>query len=623
MRIILYIFLLTTFLSAKVLNISEIQDYKSINHVSYVKDNNFVYQDIIGMNNLPFLEKKYLGNSTGPFWTKLTIKNDTNNFKQLALYNDLSGMNLIDVYLVKNNQLIKTLFLGDFREQSLRDILSRYSSFILELEPNEEITVVSKFENYLIYNLNWEIISPETFFNKETKILFMFGIFGGMLILFLMFNILNGLLYKKIEYFFISGLALSIFSYEYSFNGILYFLDININLQLITAIVWNTTSVGGIFIALFSITFFKLYEKYKIFFYISSTFVVIFFCLVFLVLYAQFIDNYFFSYYWLILLNMIIIIFYLNILAIYMFSKKEVGSTYYLIGSSILLIAILINTIGIIGVVNYDEKMKYLVPSAYIIDVLSMLISLHIRNKVEQKELRRAKMLVLEQSRFSSIGQAIGHISHQWRNPLSKIGTSITLLETVYEHRIEELNETFKNKLPLIKSSIELMKKSIDEFYNFYGVRKKDEEFSPYRCIENILEMLSSKIILKKVIVQLNISPETKIKSFEHIWSNIFLVLIDNSLDAFQNEDKRDIAIFFKEDKDSLKITYIDNAGGIKIKPIESIFEYFISLKENNYGSGIGLTVIKMLIEEKLKGIITVKNYKNGVKFNIIIPKQS
>ena len=225
MRIILYIFLLTTFLSAKVLNISEIQDYKSINHVSYVKDNNFVYQDIIAMNNLPFLEKKYLGNSTGPFWTKLTIKNDTNNFKQLALYNDLSGMNLIDVYLVKNNQLSKTLFLGDFREQSLRDILSRYSSFILQLEPNEEITIVSKFENYLIYNLNWEIISPETFFNKETKILFMFGIFGGMLILFLMFNILNGLLYKKIEYFFISGLALSIFSYEYSFNGILYFLD--------------------------------------------------------------------------------------------------------------------------------------------------------------------------------------------------------------------------------------------------------------------------------------------------------------------------------------------------------------------------------------------------------------
>ena len=231
-----------------------------------------------------------------------------------------------------------------------------------------------------------------------------------------------------------------------------------------------------------------------------------------------------------------------------MFSKKEIGSTYYLIGNTILLIAVLINTIGIIGVVNYDEKMKYLVPTAYLIDVISMLISLHIKNKLEQKELKKAKMLVMEQSRFSSLGQAIGHISHQWRAPLSKIGTSITLLETVYEHKIEELNETFKNKLPLIKNSIELMKKSIDEFSNFYGVRKKDEEFSPHRCIENILEMLSSKIILKKVTIQLNMSPDTKIKSFEHIWSNIFLVLRDNSLDACQNEDiKKDISIFVKE----------------------------------------------------------------------------
>lgn len=621
MRIILYIFLLTTFLSAKALNISEIQDYKSINHISYLKDNNFVYQDIIAMNNLPFLEKKYLGNSSGPFWTKLTIKNDTNNSRQIVLYNDLAGINLIDVYLVKDNQLFQTLFLGDFREQSSRNMLSRYSNFILQLEPNEEVTVVSKFENYLIYNLNWEITSTETFFNKETKILFMFGIFGGMLILFLLFNSLNGLLYKKIEYFFICGLALSIFSYEYSFNGILYFLDININLQLITAIVWNTTSLGEIFIVLFSITFFKLYKKYKKFFYISAFLVVISFCLIFLVIYAQFIDNHFFSYYWLILLNMIIAIFYLNIMAIYMFSKKEIGSTYYLIGNTILLIAVLINTIGIIGVVNYDEKMKYLV-TAYLIDVISMLISLHIKNKLEQKELKKAKMLVMEQSRFSSLGQAIGHISHQWRAPLSKIGTSITLLETVYEHKIEELNETFKNKLPLIKNSIELMKKSIDEFSNFYGVRKKDEEFFPHRCIENILEMLSSKIILKKVTIQLNMSPDTKIKSFEHIWSNIFLVLIDNSLDAFQNEDiKKDISIFLKEENNSFKIIYIDNAGGIKIKPIESIFEYFVSFKESNYGSGIGLTVIKMLIEEKLKGIITVKNYKNGVKFNIIIPK--
>ena len=65
-----------------------------------------------------------------------------------------------------------------------------------------------------------------------------------------------------------------------------------------------------------------------------------------------------------------------------------------MIGNTILLIAVLINTIGIIGIVNYDEKMKYLVPTAYLIDVISMLISLHIKNKLEQKELKKAKSVV-------------------------------------------------------------------------------------------------------------------------------------------------------------------------------------------------------------------------------------
>lgn len=228
-------------------------------------------------------------------------------------------------------------------------------------------------------------------------------------------------------------------------------------------------------------------------------------------------------------------------------------------------------------------------------------------------------MLLLEQSRFSSIGQAIGNISHQWRTPLTKLGTSITLLEAIHEHKIEELNETFKIKLPLIKNSIELMKKSVDEFSDFYSI-KKDEDFSLLSCLENIIEILSSKIMLKKVSIKHEIPKEMTIKSYEHIWSNIFLILIDNSLDAFKEEKDRSILISLEEGKNNLKIKYIDNAGGIKIKPIESIFEYFVSYKENSNGSGIGLAVMRMLIVDKLKGSINVQNYKDGVKFEIEIP---
>lgn len=620
MKIILFIIICISFSNSKILDISDIQSYKSTDYIYYIEDNNYTFENILNNNSMSFLEKKNLKISNKIFWTKLTIKNNTNDFKQIVMNNNLAGMNLLDVYLIKNNKLYKTLFLGDLREQRLRNIIDRYSNFILQLEPNEEVVVISKLENYLVYNLNWEITNIETFYNKELKLIFLFGIFGGVLILFCIFNLFNFYIYKKSEYLIICGLTFSILSYQFSFNGILYFLNFNFNLKLITALAWDATTLVGFFLSLFSIIFFQLRKKYKKFFICSVFFLVTCLILISFLIFAQFVNNYFFNYYWLIILNNILLIIYLNILALYMFRKKEKGSIYYLIGNIILLIVIIINTLAIVGIIDYQEELKFLAPLAYIIDILSMLVSIYIKNNIEQKELKKAKNLLLEQSKFSSIGQAIGHISHQWKSPLGKLGTLITLLETISEHKIEELNKTFKSKLPLMKNSIELMKNSIDEFSDFYTVKNETEIFSPIPCIQNILEILNSKIILKRVNVNLDISPDLKIRSFEHILSNIFLVLIDNSLDAFCDENKdNQIFISCENDRNNVIITYIDNAGGIKIKPIESVFDYSVSLKDDKDSSGMGLAIAKMLITDKLNGKINVINYKDGTKFTIII----
>lgn len=621
MKIVIFILFCFSFAYSEILNISNIENYKPTNYIAYVEDNNYKYQDIMNKENINLLEKKNLKTSNQVFWTKLTIKNDSNDFKQLVIYNSLAGINKIDVYLIKKNKLDRVLLLGDLREQNLRELINRYSSFILKFEPNEEITIVSKLDNYLVNNLTWEITTIEKFSNEEFKVIFMFGIFGGILILFLILNILNYITYKKIEYLIVCAITISIYSYQYSFNGILYFLNLNLNLQLITAIAWDAITVIVFFMALFSITFFRLYKNYKRFFYCSVFFLITSILIFIFLIFAQFIDNKLYIYYNVVLLNLLMLILYLNFLAWYMFLKKEQGSIYYLIGNSILLVVVIINTSAIIGIINYYEELKFMAPLSYIIDIISMIISVSVKNNFEQKELKKAKILLLEQSNFSSLGQAIGHISHQWKNPLSKLGTLITLLETVSEHKIEELNNVFRNKLPLIKNSIEIMKKSIDEFSNYYTVRKEKKDFLPFNCIKNVLEILDSKIIVKKVNIHLDIQPDLKMESFEHIWSNIFLVLIDNSLDAFtmSSEENKKIYISCKKYNDNNVITYIDNAGGIKIKPIESVFDYFVSEKENSIGSGLGLAVVKMLITSRLRGKINVENFEEGVKFTIVI----
>lgn len=131
--------------------------------------------------------------------------------------------------------------------------------------------------------------------------------------------------------------------------------------------------------------------------------------------------------------------------------------------------------------------------------------------------------------------------------------------------------------------------------------------------------MLSAKIILKRVKIEYEIEKDLNLYSYEHIISNIFLVLINNSLEAFETTNNNNIKIVAKQKENKTIITYEDNAGGIKIKPIESAFDYFVSAKENKKSSGIGLAVVKLLVDDRLNGKISVKNSENGAIFTIII----
>lgn len=617
--IVLLVFYTCSF--SKILDVSNPKNLETLGYISFINDslNSYSYEDINKKEDLESLKIKHIGGAVGPFWTKLNLINNSTQTKQITLYNPLAGINKIDVYLLKENHLIKTLKLGDLRNQDEKETLSTYSSFNLVLNPNESITVISKIENFHIYNLVWEILETNDFFTKDSQKIFYSGFIGGIVLLFCLYNILNFILYKNKSYLIICAIAISLSFYQFGFHGIFYFLNIGVNLELITAMTWNSSLFGGIFLLLFAFTLFEQYAKYRKSAYLTLFFMFAYFLLVLLLIYAQFFDETYYKYTWIISLIVLLSTLHLFMFAIYMVIKKEVASKYYILGEGILLVSVFFNTLGLFNLISYIEIIKFLIPFAYMINMIFLVISLYLKNKIEQGNLKKAKILLLEQSRFNSIGQAIGHVSHQWKNPLTKVGTSITLLETIHNHDQNRFLETFEKQLPLIKNSVKLMKKSMDEFSNFYQTKSEKEIFSLFESISNITEILSSKITLKRVKIDLQISKEFELESYEHILSNVFLILIDNSLDAFPQKEDNTIVINAKKEKEKIIISCKDNAGGIKIKPIESVFDYFVSSKENKKSSGIGLAVAKMLINDRLNGEISVKNKEKGVIFTIII----
>ena len=558
------------------------------------------------------------GNKQGPFWTRLKLKNDSNKTRSLVLYNPLAGINYIDVYLYKKNILKKHILLGDMLEQKERIFLNRYSAFELLLSPHEEITIVSKIDNFTIVYTSWRIEESRLFIERESKFLTIFSVVTGIFLFFMVVSFLFYVFYKKITYLIVSIYMILIFLYQFTVQGILYALDIGINLKFNTFIPWSSAQLNAICLLLFVYYFFEMNKKYIKLAYMTKILIATNVLVLSMVVYAFLVNEQYLAMIVIIILFVCLItIISLIFMGIYI---KEVGSNYYLLGQIIMLFSMIVNILGIMRIIEFHNSFRYITTVALLIDVTLLFLAQALKTQKHLKELYKAKIMLMEQSRFASMGQAIGHITHQWKYPLTLVGTSISLLETMLRHDKKNTLMHLEKELPSMNHSIAHMKKTMMELSHYYSGELKSIAFSPKESINNSIALLSAKSILKNAKITLDIDENLEIITYEYIFANIIIVLIDNSLDAFEYQNDNQIHISMHRNKDKNMLICKDNAGGIKIEPIEKIFEYFVSSKADE-GHGIGLAMVKMLVEERLDGNITVENRDDGVVFEVCFKK--
>jgi C4-dicarboxylate-specific signal transduction histidine kinase len=256
-----------------------------------------------------------------------------------------------------------------------------------------------------------------------------------------------------------------------------------------------------------------------------------------------------------------------------------------------------------------------------LIDSILLLGVQYYRSKEEHKKEMEQKQFLLEQSRFFSIGQTIGNITHQWNAPLTQLGTSLTMIEVFVKKDSPNLKESVENSLPKMQNMVKLMRATLQEFSQFYQTNMVKENYSPLELIKNqVFVLVESKRVLKNATIKLDIPDNLEIYGYGYQLSNILLVLLNNSLDAFSAlSDENTIVVKIEKISDEVHIWVSDNAGGITVKPIERVFEYFVSSKtDDKKGHGIGLAMVKMLVQEQLNGTITAKNKDGGAEFIII-----
>ena len=247
--------------------------------------------------------------------------------------------------------------------------------------------------------------------------------------------------------------------------------------------------------------------------------------------------------------------------------------------------------------------------------------TLDIRIKEEIDNRKKQEQMLIQQSKLAEMGEMISMIAHQWRQPLSALSTVIQNIHLRYS--LGKLDKEYLDKQKDLSTALtEKMSQTINDFRNFFKPNKEKQPFSVKEALQKTIFLIDDSFKSYNIKIENMISDDFIIYGFQSELSQVLLNILTNSKDAFLETKVKDpcITIKTKRAQTHIQILISDNAGGISESIINKIFEPYFTTKENYNGTGLGLYMSKMIIEQNMQGHLSAKNIPNGVKFSIYIP---
>ena len=241
--------------------------------------------------------------------------------------------------------------------------------------------------------------------------------------------------------------------------------------------------------------------------------------------------------------------------------------------------------------------------------------------KIEVDKRTKNETLLIQQSRLAAMGEMIGNIAHQWRQPLSIISTASSGMKVEKQLGLSSL-ESEVEKLDLIVRTVNFLSNTIEDFSNFFKPNKAKSSFLMMEKVEESLNLIAASLKFYYIEVEKDIENEDKVYGFPNEFSQAVLNILSNAKDVLVQKrvenPKISIKVYHSEGNGFLEIA--DNAGGIDEKIIEKIFDPYFTTKHQSQGTGIGLYMSKMIIEQNMNGTLSVENGLDGAVFKISLP---
>ncbi|MBT0654588.1 HAMP domain-containing sensor histidine kinase [Geomobilimonas luticola] len=234
------------------------------------------------------------------------------------------------------------------------------------------------------------------------------------------------------------------------------------------------------------------------------------------------------------------------------------------------------------------------------------------------EELREKERLLILQGRQAAMGEMIGNIAHQWRQPLNLLG--LLIQELPMHHETGKLNgEHLESQVGKAMQVINHMSQTIDDFMNFFRPDKEKVPFKACDSVAGVVSLVQDSFARFGIVIDTRAESDPYIDGYPNEFSQVLINILLNAKDVVEERKTVNprVEITTATENGKVVVTIADNAGGIHESIMDKIFDPYFTTRGPDKGTGIGLFMSKNIIEKNMNGTLTARNTGDGAEFRI------
>lgn len=253
--------------------------------------------------------------------------------------------------------------------------------------------------------------------------------------------------------------------------------------------------------------------------------------------------------------------------------------------------------------------------------VLNSKLESKVYDEIQQR--KEQETMLLRQSRMANMGEMLDSIAHQWRQPLMHINSILMNMDNSLESSNTKTQGKvyLENKIDEVATLTAHMSQTIEDFRGLFKVEKEQTYFTLESAINDVLTLMKNSF--NNIEIYYNAHGETLVYAYRSELIQVIIILLSNSVEVLNKRNIQNKRITIESAKliDKVVLCIEDNAGGIIPENLEAIFAPYFTTKEQSGGTGLGLYIAKIIVEQKMLGDITASNTINGARFTIVLSK--